>query len=60
MTKQIVIDKLREYKDLKKEIRHQRNTALQLNFKTEAVKLDNDINWVNEIIELINDIDSEK
>ncbi len=60
MAKQIVIDKLKEYKEYKKELGFKKTTALNLGFNTEVEKLNNDIAWVNEIIELINDIDSSK
>jgi len=60
MAKQIVIDKLKENKEYNKELRFKKTTALNLGFNTEVEKLNNDIAWVNEIIELINDIDSSK
>ena len=60
MAKQIVIDKLKEYKKYKKELRFKKQTALNLGFNTEVEKINSDIGWVNEIIELINDIDSAK
>ena len=60
MAKQIVIDKLREYKEYKKELECKMRVAIYLRFKSEVTKLENDIQWCKEIIELINDIDSEK
>ena len=60
MAKQIVIDKLKEYKEYKKELEYRIRVAMDLRFKSEAAKLENDIQWCKEIIELINDIDSEK
>ena len=60
MAKQIVIDKLKEYKDYKKELEYKMSVAMNLRFKREVAKLENDIQWCKEIIELINDIDSEK
>ncbi len=60
MSKQIVIDKLKEYKEYKKELQYKMKVAMNLQFKSEVAKLENDIQWCKEIIELINDIDSEK
>lgn len=60
MAKQIVIDKLKEYKEYKKELEYKMKVAMHLRFKSGVAKLENDIQWCKEIIELINDIDSEK
>jgi hypothetical protein len=60
MAKQIVIDKLKEYKEYKKQLQYKMKVAMDLRFKSEVAKLENDIQWCTEVIELINDIDSEK
>ena len=60
MAKQIVIDKLKEYKEYKKILQYKMKVAIDLRFKSEVAKLENDIRWCKEIIELINNIDSEK
>ena len=60
MTKQIVIDRLKSYNELKQELTFKLKIAISLNFHEESTKIESDIQWCEEIIELINDIDSEK
>ena len=60
MGKQIAIDKLRQYKEYKKELEYKMRVAMDLRFKSEVVKIENDIQWCKEIIDLINDIDCQK
>ena len=60
MEKQIAIDKLRQYKEYKKELEYKMRVAMDLRFKSEVVKIENDIQWCKEIIDLINDIDCQK
>ena len=55
-----MIDKLKEYKEYKNLLHYKMKVAMDLRFKTEVAKLENEIQWCKEIIELINDIDSEK
>ena len=60
MAKQIVVDRLRMYKEYKKELEYKCQVARSLTFDSEVLSIKNDIRWCKEIIDLLNDINSEK
>ena len=60
MAKQIVVDRLRTYREYKKELFYKSEVARSLGFDAEVLLIKNDIKWCKEVIDLLNDINSEK
>jgi len=60
MSKQIIVDKRREYKEEITKLRFQENTAERLGFSSEVNRIKRDITWVKEILDLLTDIEKEK
>lgn len=52
----LIKDKKDSYRALKSDISHEMNTAKRLGFETEVDKLSKDRCWINEILELLEEI----
>lgn len=52
----LIKQKKESYKSLKVDIRHDMDTAKRLGFETEADKLNKDRLWVDEILELLEEL----
>lgn len=60
MAKQIVVDKINEYSDFRKELRQSETVALRLGFDIQAELCKRDIAWCSEVLDLLNSIKEEK
>jgi len=58
-TMQLIKKHKETYRNFKGDIRRDMTTAKKLGFETEVNKMDKDIMWVNEILELLEEISVE-